>query len=101
MPDTTTPASGPRSSSTPATTTNGAAGPIGDAAGDDGIKHFVIDTNVLLHDPNALFVFQEHEVIIPFPVLEELDKRKRDDTDVGRNAGTRCATSIASARWAV
>jgi PhoH-like ATPase len=50
------------------------------------IKHFVVDTNVLLHDPRALFVFQEHEVIIPITVIEELDRFKRDEGDRGRNA---------------
>jgi hypothetical protein len=50
------------------------------------LKHFVLDTNVLLHNPNALFVFQEHEVIIPFAVIEELDKLKRQNDDIGRNA---------------
>jgi PhoH-like ATPase len=49
-------------------------------------KHFVLDTNVLLHNPNALFVFKEHHVVIPFPVIEELDKMKRRDDDIGRNA---------------
>ncbi|GAB4383431.1 MAG: PhoH family protein [Verrucomicrobia bacterium] len=52
----------------------------------DEIKHFVLDTNVLLHNPNALFVFQENHVIIPFPVIEELDKMKRREDDIGRNA---------------
>ncbi|MFN7022616.1 MAG: PhoH family protein [Phycisphaerales bacterium] len=51
-----------------------------------GIKHFVLDTNVLLHNPNALFVFKEHEVVIPFAVIEELDKLKRQNDDIGRNA---------------
>ncbi|MCC6321394.1 MAG: PhoH family protein [Phycisphaerales bacterium] len=51
-----------------------------------GIKHFVLDTNVLLHNPNALFVFKEHEVVIPFTVIEELDKLKRQNDDIGRNA---------------
>ena len=51
-------------------------------------KHFVLDTNVLLHNPNALFVFKEHDVVIPFPVIEELDKMKRRDDDIGRNART-------------
>jgi PhoH-like ATPase len=53
---------------------------------DEGVKHFVLDTNVLLHNPNALFVFKEHEVIIPLTVIEELDKMKRKDDDLGRNA---------------
>jgi len=50
------------------------------------VKHFVLDTNVLLHNPNALFVFQDNHVIIPYPVIEELDKMKRRDDDIGRNA---------------
>ncbi|HZW06611.1 MAG TPA: PIN domain-containing protein, partial [Phycisphaerales bacterium] len=50
------------------------------------VRHFVVDTNVLLHDPNALFVFQEHEVVIPLVVIEELDRFKRDEGDRGRNA---------------
>jgi len=53
-----------------------------------GVKHFVLDTNVLLHNPNALFVFQENHVVIPYPVVEELDKMKRREDDVGRNART-------------
>lgn len=39
-------------------------------------KIFVLDTNVLLHDPNAIFAFEEHEVIIPAVVLEEIDSKK-------------------------
>lgn len=50
------------------------------------VKSFVLDTNVLLHDDNAMFVFQEHDVIIPFPVIEELDGFKRAEGEVGRNA---------------
>ena len=50
------------------------------------IKHFVLDTNVLLHNPGALFAFADNHVIIPFDVLEELDKFKKDSTDVGRSA---------------
>ncbi|MBL9031351.1 MAG: PhoH family protein [Phycisphaerae bacterium] len=53
---------------------------------DTGVKHFVVDTNVLLHNPNALFVFKEHHVVIPFAVIEELDAMKRKDDDLGRNA---------------
>ena len=52
----------------------------------DKTKHFILDTNVLLHNPNALFVFKEHHVVIPFPVIEELDMMKRRDDDIGRNA---------------
>ena len=47
---------------------------------------YVLDTNVLLHNPNALFVFQENHVAIPYPVLEELDAMKRREDDVGRSA---------------
>ncbi len=50
------------------------------------IKHFVLDTNVLLHSPNALFVFKENNVVIPYPVIEELDKMERREDDIGRNA---------------
>jgi PhoH-like ATPase len=50
------------------------------------IKHFVVDTNVLLHNPSALFLFAENEVIIPFDVIEELDKFKSGTDDLGRNA---------------
>ncbi len=51
-----------------------------------GKRVFVLDTNVLLHNPLALFLFDEHEVIIPFAVLEEIDKFKKQNDDVGRNA---------------
>ncbi|GAC42933.1 PhoH family protein [Paenibacillus popilliae] len=49
-------------------------------------KIFVLDTNVLLHDPNALFAFQDNEVIIPAVVLEEMDSKKRNADELGRNA---------------
>src|SRR3954471_18568731 len=49
-------------------------------------KHFVVDTNVLLHNPNALFMFKDNEVGIPFDVIEELDKFKGGTDDLGRNA---------------
>jgi PhoH-like ATPase len=50
------------------------------------VKTFVIDTNVLLHNPNALFVFEENEIVIPFDVIEELDTFKTSNDDLGRNA---------------
>ena len=50
------------------------------------IKTFVVDTNVLLHNPNALFMFADNEVIIPLDVIEELDKFKTNSDDLGRNA---------------
>ena len=50
------------------------------------VKTFVLDTNVLLHNPDALFVFQDNHVVIPFQVIEELDTMKRREDDIGRNA---------------
>lgn len=49
-------------------------------------KHFVLDTNVLLHNANAIFMFAEHEVVIPLTVIEELDRFKKNNDDTGRNA---------------
>jgi len=54
--------------------------------GDAQVKHFVLDTNVLLHNPDALYMFDDNEVVVPFAVLEELDKFKKAKDDVGRNA---------------
>ena len=48
-------------------------------------KLFVLDTNVLMHDPTALFHFQEHNIFIPMVVLEELDHSKKGRTEVARN----------------
>ena len=52
------------------------------------VKTFVVDTNVLLHNPNAIFLFADNEVIIPFDVIEELDSFKTNTDDLGRNART-------------
>lgn len=49
-------------------------------------RTYVLDTNVLLHDPVALFQFEEHDVGIPLIVLEELDKHKKGVADLARNA---------------
>jgi PhoH-like ATPase len=49
-------------------------------------KTFIIDTNVLLHDPKALSKFQENDVILPLVVIEELDSKKRRQDEIGRNA---------------
>ncbi len=62
------------------------AGPASGEHVDTTVKHFVLDTNVVLHNPNAIFVFQDNHVVIPFAVIEELDKMKRKDDDLGRNA---------------
>ena len=48
-------------------------------------KLFVLDTNVLLHDPMCLFRFEEHDVFLPMIVLEELDGHKKGTTEVARN----------------
>jgi PhoH-like ATPase len=61
---------------------------VKDNAASSGMKYFVLDTNVLMHNPNSLFSFADNHVIIPFDVLEELDKFKKDSTDVGRSART-------------
>jgi PhoH-like ATPase len=47
---------------------------------------YVVDTNVLLHDPRALFAFKEHDIIIPMTVIEEIDNFKKDLNELGRNA---------------
>ncbi|MDH4163047.1 MAG: PhoH family protein [Nitrospirota bacterium] len=49
-------------------------------------KVFVLDTNVLLHDPKAIFSFDDNDVVIPIVVIEELDKFKKDVNEIGRNA---------------
>jgi len=49
-------------------------------------KLFVVDTNVLMHDPMCLFRFEEHDIFLPMIVLEELDGHKKGMTEVARNA---------------
>lgn len=49
-------------------------------------KTFVLDTNVLLHDANALWKFEEHDVILPIYVIEEIDNFKKEMSERGRNA---------------
>lgn len=66
--------------------TSGKSVRTSESASEQAVKHFVLDTNILLHNPDAMFVFKEHNVIIPFQVIEELDKMKRKDDDLGRNA---------------
>lgn len=50
------------------------------------MKFFILDTNVLLHDPQALFKFQDNTIIIPITVIEEIDRFKKDMNETGRNA---------------
>lgn len=49
-------------------------------------KNYVLDTNVLLHDPNSLLSFQENQVLLPIEVIEEIDRFKREATELGQNA---------------
>lgn len=49
-------------------------------------KIFVLDTNVLLHDPKAMFAFEDNDVVIPIYVIEEIDNFKKDLSELGRNA---------------
>ncbi|MDP4613359.1 MAG: PIN domain-containing protein, partial [Limnohabitans sp.] len=65
-------------------------------------KLFVLDTNVLMHDPMSLFRFEEHDVFLPMIVLEELDGHKKGMTEVARNArqASRSLDTLASAQGA-
>jgi PhoH-like ATPase len=49
-------------------------------------RTYVLDTNVLMHDPTALFKFEEHDVFLPMMVLEELDAAKKGHSEASRNA---------------
>jgi PhoH-like ATPase len=49
-------------------------------------KIFVLDTNVLMHDPTSLFRFEEHDVFLPIMTLEELDNHKKGMSEIARNA---------------
>jgi PhoH-like ATPase len=50
------------------------------------VKNYILDTNVLLHDPNALLNFEENHVVIPIEVIEEIDRFKRESSELGQNA---------------
>lgn len=52
------------------------------------VKNYILDTNVLLHDPDALLNFQDNHVLLPIEVIEEIDKFKRETTERGQNART-------------
>jgi len=93
----TSPDSEPRSTPAPETRTTGSAPggrpPAPDETGicrsargeGGGSRLFVLDTSVLMHDPTALFRFQEHDVYLPMVVLEELDAAKKGTTEIARN----------------
>jgi len=49
-------------------------------------KTYILDTNVLLHDPQALFRFEDNDLVIPITVIEEIDRFKKDQSEIGRNA---------------
>ncbi|MCE9574235.1 MAG: PhoH family protein [Deltaproteobacteria bacterium] len=50
------------------------------------VKNYVLDTNVLLHDPRAVYAFADNHVVIPIYVIEEIDTFKKDLSELGRNA---------------
>jgi PhoH-like ATPase len=50
------------------------------------VKNYILDTNVLLHDPQSLLSFTENNVLIPIEVIEEMDRFKRESTELGQNA---------------
>lgn len=52
------------------------------------VKNYIVDTNVLLHDPNSLLNFEENNVVIPIEVIEEIDRFKRESSELGQNART-------------
>jgi PhoH-like ATPase len=49
-------------------------------------KNYILDTNVLLHDPNSLTRFEDNNVLLPIEVIEEIDRFKRESTELGQNA---------------
>ncbi|WP_287965609.1 PhoH family protein [Diaphorobacter sp.] len=72
------------------------------ARGTGPAKLFVLDTNVLLHDPSSLFRFEEHDIYLPMIVLEELDAHKKGMTEVARNGRqvSRALDALAAAQGA-
>lgn len=52
------------------------------------MKNYILDTNVLLHDPNSVLNFEENHVLIPIEVIEEIDRFKRESSELGQNART-------------
>jgi PhoH-like ATPase len=52
------------------------------------VKNYILDTNVLLHDPNSLINFKDNNVLIPIEVIEEIDRFKRESSELGQNART-------------
>src|SRR5271169_3120915 len=52
------------------------------------VKNYILDTNVLLHDPSSLHAFKGNNVLIPIEVIEEIDRFKRESSELGQNART-------------
>lgn len=52
------------------------------------MKNYILDTNVLLHDPNSILAFKGNTVLIPIEVIEEIDRFKRESSELGQNART-------------
>src|SRR6185503_19981774 len=50
------------------------------------VKNYILDTNVLLHDPNSLLSFRDNNVLMPIEVIEEIDRFKRESSELGQNA---------------
>jgi PIN domain len=49
-------------------------------------KIYILDTNVLLHDPDSLFAFEDNDIVLPVSVIEELDNKKTRGDEIGRHA---------------
>ena len=99
----TTPAAAPTASTAPAAAEAPASAPRSRKARHTGpTKLFVLDTNVLMHDPMCLFRFEEHDIFLPMIVLEELDSHKKGMTEVARNARqtSRSLDALAAAQGA-
>jgi PhoH-like ATPase len=52
------------------------------------VKNYILDTNVLLHDPSSVLAFKGNNVLIPIEVIEEIDRFKRESSELGQNART-------------
>jgi len=76
----------PKPAKAPARTASGPSKKRARSAGAQTRKLFVLDTNVLMHDPSSLFRFEEHDVYLPMTTLEELDNHKKGLSEVARNA---------------
>jgi len=89
-------------SATPRPAPQAAPKPLRRAKSTGPTKLFVLDTNVLLHDPSCLFRFEEHDIYLPMIVLEELDAHKKGMTEVARNGRqvSRALDALAAAQGA-